>query len=187
MGRLFSAEEYNPEGYLKAWALTIYNPMYKKAVSYLPDNLKRVADIGCGIGNMAKWIGRAGYETSQYLGVDFSGKMIAKARELNPGFEFIVGDIYNQDIQEAIDGCDVWMMLEFLEHVRDDVEVIRSIPSGKRVVFAVPNFDSKSHVRWFDNKKVVTGKYGDFVRFEDSETFKIIKRKRIFVFKGKRK
>ena len=187
MGRLFSAEEYNPEGYLKDWAQTIYNPMYKKAVSYLPHELGRVADIGCGIGNIAKWMRKAGYEISQYLGVDFSEKMIAKAKELNPGFEFIVGDIYDQDTQEVITGCDVWMMLEFLEHVRDDVEVIRGVPSGKSLILSVPNYNSQSHVRWFKDKKAVTQKYGEFVRFEDSQTFVISKRKRIFAFKATKK
>lgn len=47
-------------------------------------------DIGCGYGALVGYLSRLGKECD-YLGVDISEPMIAKARELHPGARFRVG------------------------------------------------------------------------------------------------
>ncbi len=49
-----------------------------------------ICDLGCGPGQIARYLHRKGVET---LGVDLSPKMVAEAKRLNPEIEFHQGDM----------------------------------------------------------------------------------------------
>ncbi len=49
-----------------------------------------VADLGCGPGHVAAWLGERGART---VGVDLSPGMVAEAGRLHPDLEFRVGDL----------------------------------------------------------------------------------------------
>jgi SAM-dependent methyltransferase len=53
-----------------------------------------VCDLGCGPGHVARYLHGRGVEM---CGVDVSQGMITRARELNPGIEFRLGDMKNLD------------------------------------------------------------------------------------------
>src|SRR4051812_42543573 len=60
---------------------------------------KRVLELGCGSGHML-----AALEPSYGVGVDFSPKTIAKARELYPELTFILGDVEEPATVASIEG-----------------------------------------------------------------------------------
>ena len=53
-------------------------------------DLGPICDLGCGPGQIARYLHRQGVET---LGVDLSPKMVAEARRLNPEIHFHQGDM----------------------------------------------------------------------------------------------
>ena len=53
-------------------------------------NLGPICDLGCGPGQIARYLHRQGVET---LGVDLSPRMVAEAQRLNPEIHFHHGDI----------------------------------------------------------------------------------------------
>ncbi len=53
-------------------------------------NLGSICDLGCGPGQIARYLHRQGIET---LGVDLSPRMVAEAQRLNPDIHFHQGDM----------------------------------------------------------------------------------------------
>jgi SAM-dependent methyltransferase len=53
-------------------------------------NLGPICDLGCGPGQIARYLHRKGVDT---LGVDLSGRMIAEAQRINPEIHFHQGDM----------------------------------------------------------------------------------------------
>lgn len=53
-------------------------------------NLGPICDLGCGPGQIARYLQRQGVDT---LGVDLSPRMVAEARRLNPEIHFHQGDM----------------------------------------------------------------------------------------------
>jgi len=98
---------------------------------------KRVLDIGCGRGDVEKYI-------KNYRGFDFSEEAIKIAKE--NGRDCWVGDIYDK---KNYKDTDIYLCLEVLEHV-DDKRVLDNV-SG-RIIFSVPSFQDPSHIRTYEKK-----------------------------------
>lgn len=58
----------------------------------------RVCDMGCGPGQVARFLREAGADV---FGLDLSAGMVAEARRLNPGIEFLQGDTLALDLADA--------------------------------------------------------------------------------------
>ena len=58
----------------------------------------RVADLGCGPGQIAKYLREQGVSV---VGVDLSAEMIKVAGKLSPGIDFRVGDMRRLDFEDA--------------------------------------------------------------------------------------
>lgn len=123
--------------------------------------IRSVLDVGCGPGQMACLLRDKGVE--QYCGIDFSPKRIQFARQVCPGFSFIVEDVFLTEVFETFH-YDAVVCTEFLEHVERDVEVIESIRSGAKFYGTVPNFPYVSHVRHFRNSREVYDRYSKFFK-----------------------
>lgn len=132
--------------------------LYQAAYKLLP-SFRKLADIGCGTGILAGLLGEHGMQPDCYWGVDFSEKRISIAQRLYSKWSFEVGDVYEPDVMRLAAACDVVVMLELLEHLRDDLGVLRALPRGKPVLLSVPNFDDAGHVRWFDSPEDAVKRY----------------------------
>jgi 2-polyprenyl-3-methyl-5-hydroxy-6-metoxy-1,4-benzoquinol methylase len=145
------AYQQDPEDsiYIKVWA----------SVMRLINNLKplRVIDIGCGPGQFAEYFLDM-YNRGAYIGIDTSHTAIDLARAKNGSGVFYCCAL-NQLEEELIEQADCFIALEVLEHVKDDLGLIRSIPQGRRLIFSVPNFDSFGHMRYFANAAEVKARY----------------------------
>ena len=118
-----------------------------------------VLEIGCGSGQMACLLRDKGIKV--YYGIDFSPERINWARHINPGFTFVVEDIFRTDILEAI-RYEAVVCTEVLEHVKRDVEIIKRVQPGARFYGSVPNFPYVSHIRHFNNPDEVGERYASY-------------------------
>lgn len=151
--------------------------LYVQAASLLPSPHKspRIADVGCGTGRFAKLLHDLGYKG--YWGVDFSSVRIRQARLYVPCFEFSVGSVFDDSVERRLKQFDVYVLLEFLEHIENDISFLSTLPPNRLVVFSVPNYDSAAHVRCFNNTDEIISRYQRNLGFSFSE-FKMVENKR---------
>lgn len=115
-----------------------------------------VLDIGCGSGQLGCLLRDQGLP--RYSGLDFSPVRIEHARDTCPEFDFFIEDVHKTELIEKRE-YDLVVSTEFLEHVEDDLEVVRRIPRGVRVLATVPNYPATGHVRHFETEDAVQQRY----------------------------
>lgn len=154
--------------------------LYRRVISYLdsPEVLGSILDLGCGPGNFAETLYNKGYRN--YLGIDFSGVCVQQAREKIPDFEFVVGDLYDSEVQEMFERYDVFIFIETLEHLERDLKVIEAIPHGRQVIISVPNSSGQGHVRIFGGKGDLERRYKDLIEFKSISSIHRGKDKKYF-------
>lgn len=130
-----------------------------------------ILDLGCGPAHVAELLTR---KVKLYGGIDFSAEAVALANKrfdrLADGWRFgaALGDATKPPMRRR----DVYLAIEFLEHVADDLAILRALPPG-RVIASLPSKDSAGHVRWFTSADEVAARYKDVldnlsvVRFMD--------------------
>jgi 2-polyprenyl-3-methyl-5-hydroxy-6-metoxy-1,4-benzoquinol methylase len=133
------------------------------------DGLKKVLEIGCGTGQLAAFLLHQGIET--YTGIDFSPKAIAYARQAAPSGRFIVDDAQTSSIYTE-EQHDVLICTEVLEHIADDLSVVRRFRPGTRCLFSVPSYDSEGHVRFFSDAAAVKERYENYFSTLDIAEFR---------------
>lgn len=149
---------------------------------FLP-NLK-VLDVGCGVGQFAELLFDSGVDPTQYQGIDFSKVAIEKAKQRNPDVFLCKNALeFNGDFSRFNAVC----FLEVLEHIKEDVALLGMVKTGSTVIISVPNYDSSTHVRYFDSVSQVKKRYESVIKFEDHRLFKQGGSQLIFLLKGVRK
>ncbi len=154
-----------------------YDEMYGESIEYnkhytasryyflwcvIVDRLKRakvqsVLDIGCGAGQIGSLLRDSGIPS--YCGLDLSENAVRMARKICPEYQFVAASVFDTDLFERFD-YDTVISLEFLEHVTEDMAVLRRIRPGKRFYGSVPNFPYECHVRHFEDCQQVLDRYG---------------------------
>lgn len=130
-----------------------WRPVYEAAARLVPGGA-RVVDLGSGTGRFASLLPGAGY-----LGLDFSAVAVAEARRYAPAHEFRVADL-----REIVPPpADVYVTLEVLEHLDDDLALLARLQAGALVVLSVPSYDSAAHVRHFPAARHVRDRYGSLL------------------------
>lgn len=170
----------------------IYSELWSSVASQIlqSDDVIQITDLGCGPGHLPYILRSAGIEQS-YTGYDFSKVAIemAEMRQL-PDCTFINKNLYDMsDLPVSLFTC-----LEVLEHIEKDLELVTQIPSGCRLLFSVPTYDSPGHVRKFKDHEEVMDRYGELFDLEfidevfvrNSDDVEPIEHK-IFLFSGVRK
>lgn len=144
----------------------------------------KLLEIGCGSGQFAKLLFKSGY--NNYTGVDISKEAIAFAKNINAQHKdnFFVGDAV--DFIRRAD-YDLVIMLEVLEHLKDDMKLFEAMKPGKYCCCSVPNFASYNHYRIFDGLDSMKARYGEFVDVLDYSEIDCSAGTKQFFFVGKRK
>jgi len=164
--------------YCATWK-TVLNKINKK---------HRIGDFGCGPGQFIELAVRAGYEVS--FGIDFSKVALKMASNRNiSNTQLIFGDLNDHVLINSVyPKYEVAVICEVLEHISDDVELLSKLGSNKLVVFTVPNYTAKTHVRFFKNKKEIKERYSSVVDIATINTIKIFpkteSKSAIFVVSG---
>lgn len=144
-----------------------------------------IADLGCGTGRLAKLLHLHGHQ--HYWGVDFSEARILEASSYCPELTYEVGNLFDPEIQRRFVDFKAFVITEVLEHVENDLDLLRAVPSGAQIICSVPNYDSAGHVRTFATADDATKRYSEVMTIEDVV---VLPRRRagrkIFVLNGTR-
>lgn len=135
-----------------------YVPLYQAAAALLAGS-RTVVELGCGTGRFAPFAIDLGCE---YQGLDFAPALVDEARRYEPRGTFSVADLRSDPIPPA----DVYVALEVLEHLDDDMAVLKRLPAKARVIMSVPSFHSASHVRHFAAEGSAAARYDAALRLD---------------------
>lgn len=143
---------------------------------------EKIFEGGCGTGQFAQMLLENG--KNYQLGIDFSIEAIRIAKNMNLENEekFKVWDLFD-DLK--ID-YDLFLCLEVLEHIDNDLGVLERIGKNKKIILSVPNFKDYAHVRRFMNKEEIISRYGEIIKINNIEMHKISKHGRIFTINGRK-
>ena len=161
-----------------------YYPTWKYAYEYIKkNNINSVVDIGCGPGHFASLFSEN--DNIKYTGIDFSKVAISQAKKRinNKNVTFLCEDLRGN---ELIDN-QLYTCFEVLEHIEGDIDIIKKMNKNTSILFSVPNYDSKGHVRYFKSFNLIKERYGDFLETTLVHHIKTDLQGIIFLCYGKRK
>ncbi len=78
---------------------------------------------------------------------------------------FEVCDLREWEPSRELSGNATFTCLETLEHLEDDIGLVRKIPVGHVLIFSVPNYGGEAHLRWFQNVGDAWTRYGHLLEF----------------------
>lgn len=137
-----------------------WQQLYQEAALLVRNTNALVIDLGCGTGRFVEQLYRNGHQ-AKVIGVDFAPEVLHAARRYTrkrPA-EYELCDLTQWQPPAVRPGNTIFTCLEVLEHLEDDLELVRRIPPAHTFIFSVPNFESASHVRWFRGAGDVWARY----------------------------
>lgn len=143
-----------------------------------------VLDYGCGLGHLCKLLSDNGHVT---LGVDVSHVALEAAKTRSPETEFEL--IPMDDVKSIRDGeYNAICFTEVLEHIEDDIYLVRNIPQGRTVFISLPiglhQIASLGHVRAFVSAEDALARYRPHLFISE---WTILPEFEFLVIKGKRR
>jgi 2-polyprenyl-3-methyl-5-hydroxy-6-metoxy-1,4-benzoquinol methylase len=143
--------------YFRSW----YYPLFKQvARELLQHKAKKILEVGCGNGTLASML-LTKYDFD-YKGFDFSRIGVEKAIATNGRKEcFFMADARDPSSYNLT--YDTIICTEVLEHIEEDRKVIQNWNPGTVCICSVPNFDSSTHVRFFQSEEDVRNRYADLI------------------------
>ncbi len=146
-----------------------YKELFESVVKMLPaEKEATILDLGCGVGGLVPFLKEAGYKN--YLGIDFSSELVMTASSRFSDYKFITENISSKFAKKAMTKYSVVICLEVLEHITDDLEIVKCLPADKIFIFSVPTVMSSGHVRCFANPDEVVSRYKEFLNFVEKKT-----------------
>lgn len=123
-------------------------------------NSFRLLEIGCGSGHFATLLFQNNY--TNYIGIDISENAINVAQNLNAQYKdkFFVGDA--MDFLPKND-YDMVIMLEVLEHIKDDKKIFEVMKEGSLCCAIVPKVTAFNHYRTFNDLDAIKYRYGKYI------------------------
>ena len=171
---------YQSSRYIAVWTRAL------KMLSSKPHHSK-IIDIGCGPGQFANMLLDHGY--TNYQGLDFSTEAIKMAKRTNPRYAscFRTGDAFATELLDPDNPYDIVIFFEILEHLENDLALVKRVRPGTMVLLSVPNFDDPNHVRLFHNEQEVQARYADLLSIKKIEAIPLNPGYTIFLAKGIKK
>jgi peptidoglycan/xylan/chitin deacetylase (PgdA/CDA1 family)/SAM-dependent methyltransferase len=142
----------------------IFYPLFREVLNNIGQHGSRsILEVGCGGGLLATiLLQKSG---AAYRGFDFSEIAIHQA-SYRTGRPELLSRADARDARSYELDYDTIICTEVLEHIDDDLDVIRNWKAGTWCVCSVPNFDWDSHVRFFRSCAEVKGRYGELIDIE---------------------
>lgn len=125
----------------------------------------RVVDVGSRCGHMAEVLRRHG--VTEYLGFDFAPTAVEAAERRAPWAWFVNIDVRRVKFPHA----DLFLFVDVLENIWDDVEVVNSVPSDSRLIVSVPREDGPARVAHFPELDDATSRYRDVMTIDEAYTY----------------
>lgn len=134
----------------------------------IPDNVKRVVEIGGCEGDLAEQVLSTFTGITRYTFIDESREAIEYADERLQDHKniWIICEDIEKDNIISLFTPDV-VLCTIFEHLNDDLEVIRHIPAGTTIIFTLPNFPWAGHVRHFANTQDIHDRYDGLIDIQN--------------------
>lgn len=157
--------------------------MLTMAANWVPQDEERVLEIMSQDGEFAKLL--QARHLQNYVGFDMRERKIINNRIEYPQYKFMCSDI--RDNYHYFRKMTMVVAFDYLQTVRDDLELINNIPPGTKLIFSVPNFEYQGYYRWYE----IEGwqeRYNHMIDVSKIITFQNPKKefKRTFLFKATR-
>jgi trans-aconitate methyltransferase len=153
-------------------------PLYEEACGWIPAP-HPVVDLGCGTGRFLECLG-CGVHYGAVEGVDFSPSALKEAARILPDdIQLTNADLRGWEPSPKRPGNTTYVALEVLEHLEDDLSLVRRIPPGHQLILSVPNYESESHLRTFRNAGDIWARYANLLEFRRWSLVSIDDRKSI--------
>lgn len=164
--------------------VTTQDEMRDIAFTFIPKDGSLLLELGCSNGNFANLVMK--HNIKNYVGVDIQIKKIQEAMDKFPALNFICCDITKN--LTLLKDIKTFVSFQCLEHIQNDLDIIKAIPPGCLTIFSVPNRPYKGHIRWFE----VDGwknRFEPYIDFIDIITIQHPRKEgnRSFLFKGIKK
>lgn len=75
---------------------------FRQFWSEIDFNNKSVLDVGCGFGELGKFLTKK-YDNVSYTGIDIVPEFVKNAKELYPNLDFVEGDYFNNPLKKKFD------------------------------------------------------------------------------------
>ena len=156
--------------------------MREMAIDWV-DPLANIIELGCSSGNFAMELQKRGIRN--YIGIDILKNKIKEAKSKIPDMAFMCCDIIEN--LYMLKGATQFISFQCLEHIKQDLDVLKSLNERTKVILSVPNSPYKGHVRWFE----LEGWEKRFSKYIDFDYACVIQNpkkenKRAFLFRGVR-
>jgi len=94
--------------------------------------------------------------------------------------------LFDPRVQAVFGECRLFAALEVLEHVKEDLNLLRALPAGATVVASVPNYagPKSGHVRRFDTLEDVVLRYGGILEVDRAMLCNLNREKRFYLIRG---
>ncbi len=144
-----------------------YLPLFRRVTEIVSQHRPTaVLEVGCGRGVLAEMLMAAGIPYGG--GFDFNSIAVAKAQARNGWDCHFVADAINPR-SYAWPNYDEIVCCEVLEHIERDLDAVRLWPPGTLCVASVPNFDDRTHVRYFRREAEIYERYGSLLDIDRIE------------------
>ena len=147
-----------------------------------PYGCPTIVDLGCGVGHFARILFERGYK--KYLGIDFSQIELDIAKKQVPQFDFWCADLRDARTWKVFEKYKIFVCFEVLEHIKDDLRVLKYLPGGATIIFSVPNIKGIGHVRYFKIMNEVIDRYESIISITSNQIVRYRRRSRRFLVHG---
>jgi 2-polyprenyl-3-methyl-5-hydroxy-6-metoxy-1,4-benzoquinol methylase len=161
---------------------TTQDEMRKIACEWINPNEKMIVEVGCSSGNFAKLLNDK--KIYGYIGIDILSEKIKEAKNKYPNMIFMVCDITTN--LYMLKSATTFVSFQCLEHIENDLDIIKEIPSNSKTIISVPNSPyGKEHKRWFELDGWLN-RYSQYINIKESITIQnpVKAKKRCFLFRG---
>lgn len=133
---MVKGEQFYDEKYLEGEE--VIRPYKKRALAWLPDDPRRIMDVGCGTGQLTKEMNRLGHKV---MGIDISNPALKKYKDAgNPGLR---NNLHRASLPFVDESFDCIWCTEVLEHVSRPRKLLqefhRVLDRTGKLIITVPN------------------------------------------------
>lgn len=156
------------EKYKEHYKKSMYYPVWQRIVAILK-NLSdpHILEIGCGTGQLAHYLYDEGFKN--YRGFDISEEAIRIAKSKSSQ-RFYVGNVY--DKANYVKDYSLVIATEVFEHLAEDIGIINNLKKGTKLIFSIPTFYCKGHLRWFRSGMAIRNYYFDCLNLKRIMNFR---------------
>lgn len=170
-----------------------YEPIWLAGIEIIKKTVgtRFVTDLGCGPAHFGRMLMDATPGWVEYHGIDFSPVACDMARARLAIYRDRAG-VTCADLRAGkFPSADVYTAFETLEHLDDDVALIREIPSNSNamVIASVPTYGGRGHVRTYLDAAFIRERFGALISILGIQWFPRAEGSKagIFLFHGRRR